>query len=157
MKKLALTVAAVATAAALLVPAAFAKEIASGGTPPPPPPTAAPCATVDSITVKGGKIGGDPGIGFDITGGYQVTNCSTSTTTLVIHVRWTKWSTGEVASDYDDQTATLGGAKNVRGTLGLYGLPGRTTYSVTVTATDAATGAVLASRTAFASTPTPKV
>ena len=157
MKKLALLIAAAAVAAALLVPAAMAKEIASGGTPPPPPPSAAPCAIVDSLLVKGGKIGGDPGTGFDITGDYQVSNCSTATETLTLHVTFRQYSTGTVWADYDDQTATLQASKNVRGALGFYGLPGRTTFAVTVTATDASTGTVLASKTAYVATPTPKV
>ena len=157
MKKLFLLLAAAVAATALAAPVALAKEITSGGTPPPPPPSASPCAVVDSIAVKGGKVGGDPGIGYDITGDYQVSNCSTGTETLAIHVTFAQWSTGAVLYGYDAQTATLQAGKNVRGPLAFSGLPGRTTYVITITATNTATGAVLATRQAFASTPVPKV
>ena len=159
MKKIALALAAAATAAVLLVPAAFAKEIGSGGAPAPAPapaPSTAPCAAVDSIALTGKKSGADA-FRFEITGGYQVSSCSSQSETVTIHVTWREYFSGVVAYEYDDQTVTLLPGKNVRGALALYGLPGRATYGATITVTDAATGAVLVSRTGVAGTPAPKV
>lgn len=158
MKKLALLLGTAIAAAALLVPAAMAKEIGSGGTVTPPPPVAvaAPCAKVDSIALKATKMGADL-FRFEATGDYAVSSCSTNAETVSITVTFREYFTGVVWSTYLDQTVTLLPGKNTRGLLGFYGLPGRTTFAADIVVTDAATGAVLATRTGAVGTPAPKV
>ena len=109
MKKLVLFLGVVAAAAVLAVPAALAKEIGSGGivTPPTPAPVTTPCATVTSVSVLGKKAGGEPAFGFQVSGDYAVTSCSTLPETVVVHVNFSKWGTGELLQSYDAETTPL--------------------------------------------------
>ncbi len=159
MKKLVLFLGVIAAAAVLAVPAALAKEIGSGSpvTPPTPAPVTAPCATVTSVSVLGKKVGGEPAFGFAVSGDYAVTSCSTLAETVVIHVNFSNWATGELLQSYDAETTPLLAGKGTKGLLHFGGLPQRTTFKVEIVVTDAATGALLASRWTTAGTPAAKV
>ena len=129
----------VVAAAVLAVPAALAKEIASGGTvtPAAPAPVTIPCAAVTSVSLPGEKVGGEPAFGFAVSGDSAVTSCSTLPETVVVHVTYSNWATGEL--------------------LQFGGLPQRTTFKGEIVVTDAATGAVIASRWTTAGTPAAEV
>lgn len=110
-----------------------------------PTPTAAPCATVESFTMKGSKGGATA----EVLTGFNIVSCSTNTESIVYDMvlsgAFTKviyWT----VSDWPAGTLAAGKSTSEKWTMG--GVPYYTATRLDITVKDAATGAVLATKVA---------